>query len=740
MTAGHGKPWLTLMPLLAVPLLGCVPTADDAVLLDLVESFHAAEVLSERSEIDLGTDSARPNLESGWSWNEVRRDGTTFVWSTGSRSSVRVFCTAPRDLVAWLRCAPFRFKGAPTQEITVGLNGHDVAKVELKPGMHEYGIALPSEMMTVGTNRMDFRYRYHRRVSEVRDSGDRRSLAVAWDGIRFDGMESARDPGVAGEHNVLLLPFGVELAFYVNPPRGARFSLRKLRSQSGRGGHLEIWWRVDGSDGLCLARLGENDRPMMVELPADGEAPRRLAIRAVGEGEGGLELVNPTLRGSGNGMSAAAAVGPPVPAAGSAIDGGRPNVLIYLVDTLRADRLGCFGHDVGVSPHIDALAADGVLFEHTVSQSSWTKPAVTTIMTGLGPLSHGVNGRLDMLPSEAETIAELLRDLGYWTAGFAANAYITEDAGFAQGFDDFDFAHSRSGAVTEKVLGWLGEHAAESPFFLYVHTIDPHAPYEPAIRFREEFASGVSDLSIGGFDHIRALGRNEIEITDALVEDLLRLYDAEVAENDHAFGMLLDGLRDLGMYDDTLIVFVSDHGEQFHEHGVFGHGWDLYQEVLDVPMIIRPPGGRSPIRVSGTAQLVDLPATVLSAVGAQIPEGFEGSSLWSFVEGTSSEGPRRPAIAYMDYEGREGITVLDDGWKLIEPLSVGFVTRPELYLRGRDHDERKNLLPDFPVRAGYLASLAKTALANRSNALKSERLSDFDAEKKKALEALGYLR
>jgi arylsulfatase A-like enzyme len=720
--------------------LACAPAPDLVETHDLAAEFAVAEIERERSVIDLGTDDARPLLVDGWSWDETRRDGTTFAWGLGEASEIDLFLAEPRKLQVTLRCFPFQYPGAPDQRVGISVNGKPTNGVELRPGLREYSLMIPAEVLVAGRNRITLAYAYHRRPTDVRDSADERSLAVGWDWIRFEESASPGEPMVGAGAGELFVPFGTEVAFYLDLKDGSRLRFEGLAA-SEDAGRLEVWWAVDGHIERQVAALEPAEKPVDVELPIGFPGPTRIGLRAVGAGRGndaGMMVGMPTVQGP-------SAIEPDADRGESVGPfergpGAPPNVIIYLVDTLRADRLGCYGHDLPVSPRIDAFASEGVLFEHVVAQSSWTKPAVVSILSGLGPLTHGVNGRRDRVPESITTLAELLRERGFRTAAFASNAYITEKAGFAQGFDDFDFGHARSHAVTDKVVAWLDELPRSRPFFLYVHTIDPHAPYEPAQPYRERFASTVTDPAVGTFDHIRAIGRKEVEATDALVADMLALYDAEVAENDHSFGVLMDRLRELDLYDETLIVFLSDHGEEFREHGVFGHGWDLYREVVDVPMIVRPPDGTASRRIETTVQHVDLVPTVLEAVGAEVPGWVEGKSLWPFMVGEgSTEIGTRAAATYMDYEGREGIAISHDGWKLIEPLSEGFTPAPELYRREGDPDETRDLASEHLIRQGFLRAIAQTYLMNRSTA-EAEDMPGFDLDTRRALEALGYLR
>ncbi len=720
--------------------LGCGRAPDLVLTHDLIDEFPVAEIVRERSVIDIGTDATRPLLIDGWSWDETRRDGTTFAWGTGGRSEIEFFLVEARRLRATLRCFPFRYPGAPDQRVDVSVNGQPSGRVALETGLREYPLTIPAEALVAGRNRVTLAYAYSTRPRDVRETEDARRLAVGWDSIRFVDIEDPGEPQAETAPRELFVPFGSEVAFYVDLEESSSLRFAALGASEGSG-RLEVWWAVDGLEDRPLAEFESSGKPVGVALPVGFAGPTRVGLRAIGSNRGrdaGMKVGMPTVHGPARTLPEA--VGNETVDASEREQAAQPNVILYLVDTLRADRLGCYGHGVPVSPNIDGLASEGVLFEHVVAQSSWTKPATVSILSGLGPLTHGINGRRDRLPESVTTLAELLHDHGYRTAAFASNAYITEKAGFAQGFDDFVFGHARSHAVTQKVVGWLDALPRSEPFFLYVHTIDPHAPYEPAQPYRDRFASTVTDPAVGTFDHLRAIGRKEVEATDALVADMLALYDAEVAENDHAFGVLIDRLRELDLYDETLIVFLSDHGEEFREHGVFGHGWDLYSEVVDVPMIVRPPGGLISRRVETTVQHIDVVPTVLEAVGAELPGWVEGTSLWPVMvgEGTTGIGARA-AASYMDYEGREGIAISHDGWKLIEPLSVGFAAAPELYRRDHDPGEETNVADEYPVRQGFLQSVARGYLINRSTA-EAEDMPTFDHDTRRALEALGYLR
>lgn len=720
---------------LAAALLatGCSTPAPE-VAIDLLELFPDAEVVREVSLIDLGTLEAREHLGAGWSIDETRRDGTTMVWAVGGRSELNFFLTRPRDLTLELRCTSFRRPGGLPQRADVHVNERSVGTVTFGPGLEEYRVPVAAGDTVAGSNLVELRFDSTGRPSDHGVAGDDRELTARLDFVRLVGVPDSGIPSIADAGRELVIPAGAELGFFLEPGREALLTLDGLDVAGDV--HLEVRWLVDDGSERLLGSLRGDGRPPPVVLPDREGQPIRMGLRCVGDA-GVVAVVGPRVTW----VSDPAEGVEPEPAARRAgLTWRAPNVVVYLVDTLRADRLGCYGNPSGLSPHADALARDGVLFEHAVAHCSWTTPSVVSILTGLRPSRHGVNSRLSVLPDEAVTAAELLREAGYQTAGYSTNAYITERAGFDQGFDHFEFSYRRSHEVTAAVAAWLEERDRNRPFFLYVHTIDPHAPYDPGLEYRQRFAPDVRDPKIGTTEHLRALGDKLVPATDEVTADLRRLYDAEVAENDDALGRLVEALRQNGLWEDTVVVFVADHGEEFREHGVFGHGWDLYGEVLDVPLIVRAPGGLRGKRVGELVQHTDVLPTVLDAVGVAIPPGLDGMSLWDVIHGAGRPPGDRAALSYMDYEGRRGIAVATGRWKLIVPLSPNFMRGRELYDRDADPGELENVAERFPVRSGSLAALARREIGRRTDLLPSAEGAEPGGDTRRGLEALGYLR
>jgi choline-sulfatase len=421
-----------------------------------------------------------------------------------------------------------------------------------------------------------------------------------------------------------------------------------------------------------------------------------------------------------------------------------PNLIVYLVDTLRADHLGCYGYPRDVSPAIDAFSRDATLFEEAIAQSSWTRSSVASLFTGLVPPEHGANRRRQPLAEEAVTLAELLRGAGYRTAAFVTNTNVSERFGFDQGFDELVYREAMSASkLMREVEAWLDARAAdgdERPFFLYVHTLDPHSPYAPPARERERWAPDVPEP--GPYRPNRWIDEARAGKVDLarLLRRMRALYDAEIAANDRAFGALLDGLRERGLYDGAVLALVSDHGEEFFEHRSFEHGKGLFEEVLRVPMLVRwgsgGPTGRVPIPV----QHVDLFQTLLEAAGVEAPRGTEGVSLLRLARAAGRPGAagERPIFSYLHLDGRPRAALREGRSKLIVALDGERLIRPRLYDLEADPGEAKNLAKRDPERVARMEAVIRGYLAKERHGLRGAPV-EMDDELRRRLEALGYM-
>jgi arylsulfatase A-like enzyme len=320
-----------------------------------------------------------------------------------------------------------------------------------------------------------------------------------------------------------------------------------------------------------------------------------------------------------------------------------PNVVMIVIDTLRADHLGSYGYSRPTSPNIDALARESCLFENAVSQSSWTGPSIASLFTSMYPSQHGMVDFESSLGDALPTLAGVLRATGYTTLGVSANfTFISQNKGFSRDFDAFDVLSRppepgekaeiygtnsvAGGEVTERVFSLLAEERAD-PFFLYVHYMDPHSSYDPPAPFRDRFVADYDGPIDGSTEQLQEIVRGELEIGPADIEHLKSLYDAEVATVDAEVGRLLDHLRAIGAYEDSIVVLLSDHGEEFMDHGSFFHMFTLYREQIHVPLIFRKPGGLGGgTRVVSVVELVDVGPTVLELAGIDDARETSGAS------------------------------------------------------------------------------------------------------------------
>lgn len=717
---------------------------------DLIADLDLAEIQREPGVVDLGTPGARPLLRKGWSLDEGE-GSHTFVWNDGPESEIGFFLAAARDVSLTLKGSPYTAPGAPAQAVTLLLNGASLGRITVSG--EEIKTVLPAKALRTGENRLVLRYAWTR--SPFEESGgkseDHRRLAVAWDRLRF--ATGVDDQGrVRGAGGQLALPFGWRIDSFQPLPPGAVLALDDLRSRGGGTGELRVTVQPEGGAEREVGRLQPGSGPVVLALGDAGKGPARLSLTALSGAPdspagSGLVLWRPAIAaphaaqapaGDPRGLRTAAAV----PASLRPTAGPRPrNVILYLVDTLRADHLGCYGYSRPVSPHVDAFARQAVTFRHTVAQSSWTRPSTTTILTGLLPRTHGVNGRRDKLSEQALTLAEMLQARGYHTAGFVTNGNVARSFGLAQGFETYQLlGHRRSAAtdVNAAAAGWLESGwKRDAPFFLYLHTVEPHAPYNPPAPFRQRFAPQVHDELLTRMKVFQRLADGVLAPTPELRQSLLDLYDAEIAANDAAFGELIDLLAQRGLWEDTIVVFVSDHGEELFEHGGWEHGKTLHAEMLDVPLIVRAPGAGART-VERQVQQVDVAPTVLDLLGLPIPPVVEGHSLVPWITGGApAGGPEDEAYSWLDQSGFRAASVTTPAWRMIEDRAPN-VGR-SLYDRQADPGEHRDLAGERAVRTGYLRSHLLTAERRRKGALQAG-TAVLDEELRKQLKALGYLQ
>ncbi|RMH03699.1 MAG: hypothetical protein D6702_05265 [Planctomycetota bacterium] len=467
-----------------------------------------------------------------------------------------------------------------------------------------------------------------------------------------------------------------------------------------------------------------------------------------------------------------------------------PNIAVLLIDTLRADRLGCYGYERPTSPEIDALAARGTRFEAAYAQASWTRPSVASLMTSLYPDSHDIRGDYDVLPAGLPTLAQVLKARGYHTAGFSANPQVSPLYGFDRGFDVFGrggshllrrsaigildhmakrtlrmrilpaltgggaaatagkagkkkaeekdpLAGSGAQALNRQVFQWLDDYDGRQPFFLYVQYIDPHTPYSPPEDLINEGGQEPVSLPAQFIDKNAPpypLSSYEAAPPEVLA-GLSRLYDAEVRYVDREIGRLLNRLAERGLLEDTIVVVTADHGEELYDHEQWLHGQSLFDELVRVPLIVAGPGVARQV-VEEPVELIDLLPTAAGWSGAEIHFPIQGRDLGPILAGGGGDPER---VVFSERQGAYPLHAVRRGRdKLIR------ITSPDgpvwlQYDLGRDPGERRNLAAEGGPAAELRELLERTVAA--AGALLGERAAKVEATGAAAdeLKALGYI-
>ncbi len=386
-----------------------------------------------------------------------------------------------------------------------------------------------------------------------------------------------------------------------------------------------------------------------------------------------------------------------------------PLVVVYLVDTLRADHTGVHGYERPTTPELDAFAEDAVVFDQAIVHSSWTKPSVASILTSLLPGQHRAVQLRDALDESNVTLAQRLDEHGWATGAAIANSVIYgAESAFDRGFDSFVGLHTDddrrsklvdADVVVDAALAW--ERSRQGlPTFLYVHTMDPHVPYTPPPPFDRMFEPHPTDAHPARdprTDFLEPLDR----------ERMVAQYDGEIAYGDREFGRFLKALKDAGVYDDALIVFVADHGEEFLDHGRWLHGRSVFDELVRVPLVLKLPGNRhAGRRVARQVQGVDIVPTIMEALELPLPAGLAGQPLQRAIE---DEVPERAALSEISHRGFVAFGVRTDEDKLVRRFSPD---DDELYFDlVQDPAEQQNIIGDHPDRARALRTRGEEAMS-----------------------------
>lgn len=694
---------------------------------DLARHLARAELRHGESRvIDLGAPSGHQHTLGGWRTRTGEShdfDGTlaTVV------SNVTGLFLLPIESAE--RCTlTMRGRSFGDRRIAVYLDDETVGHVEL-PVDGSFGLArlaIPEEHCTLGEHELRLR---------VARTGSAPGLPRAGFAIDWMRLGPADDPhadvgppapsalaGMEGERPKLTIPDGWSVSYSFEVPEGAR-----LRGVAR--GRLNVSVARDGAAPQVLEVIEGSTDGRAFDLDLASLAPHivRLSLRA----EGPVELVHPAV---------------------VTLDATEPralprvrNVLIYLTDTLRADRLKPYDPETRVeTPGLSAWAGHAATFLAGHSQENWTKPSVATLLSGLLPWEHHATTESAEVPSSVELLSTRLQREGFHTGAFVANGFVSDRFGFQRGWGSFrnyvrEGRRNLARFVAADVIEWLEARPTDRPFFLYVHTIDPHVPYIPPAddlaRYDSAPYDGIVDFhrDRGLLEKIKA-GQIRLNARDR--ERLIALYDGEITYHDRHFASVMEALERRGLADDTLVVFTSDHGEELFDHGSVGHGHSVWEELIRVPLIVRWPGVTDgALRIEDAAGLVDVMPTLLEALGLPVGDELTGRSLAPLLAGRSEDAPRTTVTGFMN----GWRTLVVGRYKLIQRTT----SRWMLYDLAADPGEENDLAAERPIAVRYLRGLLGVTLAKVETPSQQRRIHDaarteIDAELRQQLEALGY--
>lgn len=448
-------------------------------------------------------------------------------------------------------------------------------------------------------------------------------------------------------------------------------------------------------------------------------------------------------------------------------------VILTQLDTLRTDHLDLYGYERSTAPTLTRLAQEGAHFRNAITQTSWTKAETPSIMTSLYPSTHGVFQIPDRLPASATTIAEIYRQAGYATASFSSTAFTGKLTNLHQGFEELHESESTVGKAgpkgsktsrefVDRLLEWIGAHR-DVPFFVYLHVFDPHAPYEPNRPYdtlwadpkgREEYArqqEAIKKTAKDAFMGQRGMATPE-ELVAAGVDPAAFIryskdwYDGSIRGMDTEIARLIEGLKEQGLADRSLVALYADHGEEFHDHGRMWHGQSVYGEMVRVPLVFWAPG-RVPkgLKIEEPVELIDILPTLATMSGLPVPEGAQGQNMGPLLGAPGPAWKRRPPISEKQSLGgedfpsaAESYAIMDGDWKLIHN-----VARPpekpefELFDFYKDPLDQKNVAAEHP---DVVERLGKTLDAWHQMAKAARLKPDSETTKGMSKEQLDQLR
>lgn len=430
-----------------------------------------------------------------------------------------------------------------------------------------------------------------------------------------------------------------------------------------------------------------------------------------------------------------------------------PNVVLIVVDTLRADHLASYGYGLPTDAPLAQLLAQSTRFSDCLAPASWTVPSTASIMTGLHPLHHGVYKHGTELPADAFTMAEAMANRGFRTAGFSHNHNVSALTGFDQGFDSFEAfdgdatAYPDLSLMTREATRWL-EQEVSGRFFLYMQPMNVHGPYMVP---EEHQADLLGRAPSPGFAYYGStmrgiLKKGETErrdrVSPAMRTSLVEQYDTAVRYTLGELAEFLAELDDLGYYDSSYVIITADHGEELFEHGGFSHGYSLHDEVLHVPLIVKRPFQRSSAVVDEPVTLQDIFPTLVEELSLPIPAPLDGLSLSPLLNDPTTQLPPRDRVAHVDWKKRcvaQAVQLGELKWIQVDRDYADRQGVTELFDLRTDPGELADVSGHKGEEAQLLSELLERRLKEWQELAPDDVRSVLDDMDVETLKALGYL-
>jgi arylsulfatase A-like enzyme len=694
-----------------IPLASCGGSAP--VAFDFAAEVDNAYAFGTHALLDLGTIPVRPYLAEGWNAKDSNdlAEGT-WVWGVGERSLVNFRLGPPGELTLRLTGRGYdRSPQIPMPDVTVRINGAELTRLTVSSDWQDFEIDVPATVLRAGHNLLSLDYEFPPDAVAAGELGAG-SWLVAWKTIEFDAPDAAPMRPLA-RTSTLGLPVPSRLQYWVPAHPGAELVIENVDWQGVAPDQQELTLRLI---------LETEPGPIEIDLAAETtEMPFRLEIPVA---EPQFVVVEFEVAGAATGDGIAwlrapqvvggvpqAAIAPAEPACSDC------NILLLSIDTLRADRVGVYDPGRQLTPNIDAFREEAILFRTHIAQAPSTLPSHSSMFTGVVPQRHGASmSNKRQLPEGVLTLAGALSAAGYATAGFTGGAQVDPQWGLDDGFDYYEIGvqsdgpPSPLGRAVPRVREWLEERG--EPFFLFLHTYEVHAPYRP----RADDYEALTGVPLGG-------------LPDDDPQHVIASYDAGVMEMDRGFAAVIEMLRDLGLYDSTIIVVTSDHGEELGERGHMAfHSHTLNEELLRVPLLIKLEGSRAAgAEFTGVSSSVDLLPSIFTRLGMATPDVVDGTDLFG-----AREAAQGIAISQIDSQNPRGApgSIQSRRWKLLAPTY-------QLRDLAVDPGETQSFAAIYPVVALALQQRYADAVLAPLEAGAGVELTEELAER---LRSLGYIQ